>query len=1187
MTENGLKIIERERAPFISLKEENEDNIIENKSKRDQIPEKEEEETSIIEPVEYRINYNFLLDYINSPENPREDQNEFFCNILLMPSEIDIQDKLLSLYNLQKIYNKTEQKELFLVINNKLEKILQTQKDIKIKYLIYSFSKTSNFFLELNQSYFYSLKYINKCTSIMNDSKNIIPENDSKHITKDLTYISQTILDYIGLKRTFFENPLNIEYTDKIMTLINLIMTEQNNKEIDENNEDKKYLYVINKVWIINLLSFIQTYKLHFQVEGKDKENFFAHSFDFKYISDTYIKENQIDSQVFPGPINNLQITSLKDYWKDNLNLDENDYIKKKAEYFLVNYDDWNFLSSIFGYTNIIKRKKDNLDLISFKFILFDRRIKLKNKNVNLLKERYIQINKAINIKQLKEKILRCADNALNPNEKEKEICFFILDKEKSDLLIEMTYSYISFIPIYESLYIKKIEFKDEEGVDKFFKIFDKKKHILITEIIEKDNMNFFVQIEQLNYKCTTCFKKLKEKKDIYNCPLCNYSVFCSQRCANNSEYHRKIDKKMEGIMEQRFRLSDILSDKYNNLLLSGNKGRTNIRIDSYEESFFFAVHCLSNTLSLTKYFLSGNYKQEQQPGKDNSVSNYYGKIIRGLWEAGNKVITPDIQNYCRQIDLLNINNVDAYIFIINLLKRLDEELSRNSNANNNKEVENIKEVNEASLNTDKKNKNSIITDLFLGQYKEINTCINCGNENVTFPNFLNIDIPLPERKTNFQIKLLTNNLRYYYVNIKLNENTEMKDILYKSFEYLNLNKNKYIKYLLNTKIKEGIINHNINQIPDNILYNNLQFIEINKDYLMINIYETSFNNLKKDKNNDNTFDTLKYKEYNERKNLSELVIFEKDINSFKSDYITIYIYPLAEIERETMFSGIKKFPKILSYPVLLSMNKKDSLADLNILIFNKFKKALMDQFINQPDSINIFFPHFSNSWENLKIKERKCPICQKLYSKEIFCCNLFEFIDKSTTIENLMVKQGKERPLILYAKTDVYDPRKEIYKGMDLFVDKSNDIENKEIVSLYDSLDNLNNFKVIEGENIFCKNCNLNRQFKRKICIYKLPYYLIIKIDRHILQGKNDKFIEYKEILDLKDYVLDSKKNNTIYDLYGVLLHKKFVGGSYYYSYCKSYGFWINYNLEGFSRIDNPISKEAYILFYKRRDVD
>lgn len=64
--------------------------------------------------------------------------------------------------------------------------------------------------------------------------------------------------------------------------------------------------------------------------------------------------------------------------------------------------------------------------------------------------------------------------------------------------------------------------------------------------------------------------------------------------------------------------------------------------------------------------------------------------------------------------------------------------------------------------------------------------------------------------------------------------------------------------------------------------------------------------------------------------------------------------------------------------------------------------------------------------------------------------------MDKSIKIENLIEKQGKERPLILFAKSDLYDHDnyQYIYKGLNLFFGENNQIKTTENISLYDSLD-------------------------------------------------------------------------------------------------------------------------------------
>ena len=157
----------------------------------------------------------------------------------------------------------------------------------------------------------------------------------------------------------------------------------------------------------------------------------------------------------------------------------------------------------------------------------------------------------------------------------------------------------------------------------------------------------------------------------------------------------------------------------------------------------------------------------------------------------------------------------------------------------------------------------------------------------------------------------------------------------------------------------------------------------------------------------------------------------------------------------------------------------------------------------------------------------------------------------------------------------------------MDLFFEKNNEIETKDVISLYDCLDCFNTPKINNDEENFCKNCNAVRQFKRELNIYKCPIYLILKLDRNIQQGKNDKFVEYKEILDLKDYVLGPDKKKAIYILYAVLLHKKSLNSSNYFCYCKNFGYWICYSAEGIERIESPINKDAYILFYKKRSIE
>ena len=61
------------------------------------------------------------------------------------------------------------------------------------------------------------------------------------------------------------------------------------------------------------------------------------------------------------------------------------------------------------------------------------------------------------------------------------------------------------------------------------------------------------------------------------------------------------------------------------------------------------------------------------------------------------------------------------------------------------------------------------------------------------------------------------------------------------------------------------------------------------------------------------------------------MVIFEKDPQELLPDYISLFVYPIAELSKESLIGTKKKYYKILSYPVLIAINKDESLDNLKI----------------------------------------------------------------------------------------------------------------------------------------------------------------------------------------------------------------------------------------------------------------
>ena len=204
---------------------------------------------------------------------------------------------------------------------------------------------------------------------------------------------------------------------------------------------------------------------------------------------------------------------------------------------------------------------------------------------------------------------------------------------------------------------------------------------------------------------------------------------------------------------------------------------------------------------------------------------------------------------------------------------------------------------------------------------------------------------------------------------------------------------------------------------------------------------------------------------------------------------------------------------------------------------------------------------------------------------------------NKKLLISELINKENKGRPLILYAKSQNYKNNIEFYNGIPLFNHKSTaDIKNTRInLDIYDSIELFNKEEYLEGDNQwYCNKCKQHRNAIKKIEIFKTPLYLIIQLKRFkhrnnniikfLLGSKNSTFVNYKECLNLKDFVVGPDKDKSIYNLYGITIHKEFMNGGHYIAYCKNKGIWCTFDDENVSQCKNPISKDAYLLFYKRK---
>ena len=641
--------------------------------------------------------------------------------------------------------------------------------------------------------------------------------------------------------------------------------------------------------------------------------------------------------------------------------------------------------------------------------------------------------------------------------------------------------------------------------------------------------------------------------------------------------------------------LENILPEKCNH----GVCGSKNLGNTCYMNS---SIACLSNCTELTTFFLSKQFKQyinsSNKMGFDGKLAKHWYELLKDYWKTKDESNNPSkIQSLMAQKykKFGSTEQQDANEFIVLFLELLSEDLNEIKNKKYCELIE--QQPNETDIQCAKRfwelhiaRNNSIINDLFYGLNKSIIICPICNYKSITYNPFSSLSLLIPNRKQLAKIKYL---------------NFSKDDISLYYIPKLALSK----AYKINIRVDKNISFKNIiDQINDKIE----DFPYKIKNYDIISVVNKTLFKIRK---NDEIYDSA---------NISRnkfIFIFEKDFYNNKDMsiiplYITIGDKNLSYPRGLYVYSGMsyKKLKKKI-YCIIRKIfysftynNKKD--IDKNIkdfyLNYNEDNEESIIKLINKEyehlikENDQIIFPY--NIFIQPTIDDSKNSDMIFDGTNDNFECLKDFAINKTSDIIDLLADNLKNSRNILVVNIDNKSKfyRKSIGNEIDSCrVVKSNDYCNQDYtqdktINLDDCLQLYNTEEHLEdGNEWFCKRCKNHVNALKKSEFFYLPKIMIICLSRFKKQSndyiKNEQFINYPLVnLNMNKFMTIKSEKDFIYDIFGIVEHYGGREGGHYTAICNNYdGNWYYYDDSNCSEVEvkHALSRNAYILFYRRRD--
>ena len=660
------------------------------------------------------------------------------------------------------------------------------------------------------------------------------------------------------------------------------------------------------------------------------------------------------------------------------------------------------------------------------------------------------------------------------------------------------------------------------------------------------------------------------------------------------------------------------------------------------------SIACLSNTTELTYYFLKGDYKkdinEENALGMHGELAKSWGELMEQYWVDRTGVGDPSDFKYTigkKAKRFRGYAQQDSNEFMSVFLDYLNEDLNRITK----KEYIELKEKgeNETDLECAKRfwdcnlrRNDSIITDLFCGQYKSTITCPNCGNINITFDPFDTINLPL-----------LTQVKRRSYSNEEIEE-----------FQFFYIPKYGFRNPFC-VGVKQVKSDTPLNDLIERIKKEN-DFIYHDKldEILIVDMY-------KKDKYGFGNLQTSL-----SRYNYTDEYLFSYKYNEKDGDIkMQVNLY-------ENSYENSKSL-----YPRMIFLNKNSTLDDLRKEVYLYIRKYILSPFLKdneKKDSLSLEIEKYLED-KNLELNEDKLKeLIEKEY-REVFKLDEEEEKGEKETDEEMKNKKTNEDeketdenkkylekfiddlPIDILIQRErngsnkaFFINKKHFFKLSEKFQDRYNftsfkdtlektnhDLNDYEVIVVFNqnskyinkdtfNLDYFDKYlldykvkekklekkddeedelkgkmtlekcfkkfikeeKLEEGNEWYCSKCKSHVLATKKMELFYLPKIMIICFKRFIKDSsygwdKNDDEVEFPiNDLDMKEFVIGPDKEHSKYDLFAVSQHYGSTGGGHYTAICKNDGKWFSYNDSSCHETseNNIVTSAAYVLFYRRQ---